>query len=50
MESRSSISNTSHNDVDKRNPYEYKVDAEALNRHRRRFSVRPAIYHIYQGQ
>jgi hypothetical protein len=27
-----------------------KIDADALNRRRRRFYVRPIIYHIYQGQ
>jgi hypothetical protein len=27
-----------------------KIDAEALNRRRRRFCVRRTIYHIYQGQ
>jgi hypothetical protein len=27
-----------------------KIDADALNRRRRRFYVGPTIYHIYQGQ
>jgi hypothetical protein len=27
-----------------------KIDADALNRRRRRFSFRRTIYHIYQGQ
>jgi len=27
-----------------------KIDADALNRRRRRLYVRPTVYHIYQGQ
>jgi hypothetical protein len=27
-----------------------KIDADALNRRRRRFCVRRTMYHIYQGQ
>jgi hypothetical protein len=27
-----------------------KIDADALNRRRRRFFIRRKIYHIYQGQ
>jgi len=27
-----------------------KIDADALNRRRRRFCVRRTVYHIYQGQ
>jgi len=27
-----------------------KIDANALNRRRRRFRVRRTVYHIYQGQ
>jgi hypothetical protein len=27
-----------------------KIDADALNRRRRRFCVRRKVYHIYQGQ
>jgi hypothetical protein len=26
------------------------IDAEALNRHCRRFCIRRTVYHIYQGQ
>jgi hypothetical protein len=92
MESRSSITNTFHNVVEKWNPYQsknprivrrtfrglsvlpkkknnaillgtrfttlwrseihinLKIDADALNRRRRRFCVRRSIYHIYHGQ
>jgi hypothetical protein len=49
-ESQNSITNTFHNVVEKRNPYQSKVDANALNRRRRRFCVRRTTYHIDQGQ
>jgi hypothetical protein len=43
-ESRSSVKNTFHNVVEKRNPYQSK------NRRRRRFCVRRTVCHVYQGQ
>jgi hypothetical protein len=43
-ESRSSIRNTFHDDVEKQNPYKSK------NRRRRRFCVRRIMYHIYPEQ
>jgi hypothetical protein len=50
MESRSSITNTFHNVVEKRNLYQSKNDADPLNLRRRRFGVRRKGCHIYQGQ
>jgi hypothetical protein len=44
-ESRSANSHTFHKDMEKRNTYQLKVAAEALNRRRRRFILRFTIYH-----
>jgi hypothetical protein len=49
-ESLSSITNAFHNVVEKQNPYNLKIDADALNRGRRRFCIRRKVYHIYQVQ
>jgi len=38
------------NDMEKQNPYQSKVDVEALNRRRRRFLIRCTIHHICQEQ
>jgi uncharacterized protein len=48
-ESRSSIKNTFHNVVEKRNPYQYENRRRRLNRRRRRVCVRRTKCHIYQG-
>jgi len=49
-ESRSAISHTFHNDMEKKIHISLKVDADALNRRRRRFLLRCTIHHICQGQ
>jgi hypothetical protein len=49
-ESRSSITNTFHKLRRSEIRINPKIDADALNRRRRRFCVRHKIYHIYQGQ
>jgi hypothetical protein len=48
MESRSSIMNTFRTLWRSEIRINLKIDADALNRRRRRFCVRRSIYHIYQ--
>jgi len=47
--SRSSIRNTFQNVVEKRNPFECKIDPDALNRRRLRFCLRRTMLYVYEG-
>jgi hypothetical protein len=49
-ESRSSITNTFQIVVGSEIHTNLIIDADALNRRRRRFRIFRTIYHIYQGQ